>query len=201
MIKNSNELKTLLSAFTEQQRQAFQSENVLSLLAQRSQFYDQLLQALWQDFELTQYEHITLLAVGGYGREEMFPLSDLDILVLTEKPLEEAIQQRLNELFALLWDSKLQLGTSVRTLEECIQIGKAEISVATNMLEGRFLFGNRSLWLRLKEALYQPDFWDIKAFFRAKMAEKMSVMHVIIILAITLSQISSIAREDCEICI
>lgn len=172
MMKNSNELKTLLSAFTEQQRQAFQSENVLSLLAQRSQFYDQLLQALWQDFELTQYEHITLLAVGGYGREEMFPLSDLDILVLTEKPLEEAIQQRLNELFALLWDSKLQLGTSVRTLEECIQIGKAEISVATNMLEGRFLLGNKSLWLRLKEALYQPDFWDIKAFFRAKMAEK-----------------------------
>ncbi len=102
----------------------------------------------------------------------MFPLSDLDILVLTEKPLEEAIQQRLNELFALLWDSKLQLGTSVRTLEECIQIGKAEISVATNMLEGRFLLGNKSLWLRLKEALYQPDFWDIKAFFRAKMAEK-----------------------------
>lgn len=52
MMKNSNELKTLLSAFTEQQRQAFQSENVLSLLAQRSQFYDQLLQALWQDFGL-----------------------------------------------------------------------------------------------------------------------------------------------------
>ncbi len=63
--ENSNELKTLLSAFTEQQRQAFQSENVLSLLAQRSQFYDQLLQALWQDFGLAQYEHITLLAVGG----------------------------------------------------------------------------------------------------------------------------------------
>lgn len=102
----------------------------------------------------------------------MFPLSDLDILVLTEKPLEEAIQQRLNELFALLWDSKLQLGTSVRTLEECIQIGKAEISVATNMLEGRFLLGNKSLWLRLKEALYQPDFWDIKAFLERKWRKK-----------------------------
>ncbi|AWW34623.1 [protein-PII] uridylyltransferase [Mannheimia varigena] len=172
MMNNSNELKTLLAKFTEKQKAAFSTTDVLELLAERSHFYDDILHTLWQAFGLENREDMALLAVGGYGREEMFPLSDLDILVLSEKPLDEPTQQVLNTLFNLLWDSKLQLGTSVRTLDECIAIGKAEISVATNMLEGRFLFGNHQLWIRLKEAIYQPDFWEIKAFFNAKIDEK-----------------------------
>ncbi|MFA9500943.1 bifunctional uridylyltransferase/uridylyl-removing protein GlnD [Mannheimia sp. E30BD] len=171
-MKNSNELKTLLAEFTEKQKAAFLNTDVLGLIAERSRFYDEILRTLWQQYGLEQREDLALLAVGGYGREEMFPLSDLDILVLSEQPLDEPTQQVLNELFNLLWDSKLQLGTSVRTLEECIEIGKAEISVATNMLEGRFLFGNHQLWIRLKEEIYQPDFWEINAFFKAKMDEK-----------------------------
>lgn len=171
-MKNSNELKGLLADFTEKQRLAFQTENVLSLIAERSRFYDSLLNTLWREYGLDQRTDIALLAVGGYGREEMFPLSDLDILVLTESEPDEATQQLLNSLFALLWDCKLQLGASIRTVEECIAIGRNEISVATNMLEGRFLFGNKSLWLKLKTALYQPDFWESKAFFSAKITEK-----------------------------
>lgn len=171
-MKNSNELKTLLAEFTEKQKQAFPTTDVMDLITERSRFYDEILLTLWQQYGLEKREDLALLAVGGYGREEMFPLSDLDVLVLSEKPLDETTQQLLNELFNLLWDSKLQLGTSVRTLDECIAIGKAEISVATNMLEGRFLFGNHQLWIRLKEAIYQPDFWEIDAFFKAKMDEK-----------------------------
>lgn len=171
-MKNSSELKALLADFTEKQRAEFKTKEVLDLIAERSQFYDELLASLWQAFGLAQRDDLALLAVGGYGREEMFPLSDLDILVLSEKPLDEPTQQVLNSLFNLLWDSKLQLGTSIRTLEECIEIGKAEISVATNMLEGRFLQGNHQLWLDLKAAIYQPDFWDIEAFFKAKLEER-----------------------------
>ncbi|QLB42754.1 bifunctional uridylyltransferase/uridylyl-removing protein GlnD [Mannheimia pernigra] len=167
-----NELKTLLAEFTQQQKAAFSNTDVLELIAERSRFYDEILHTLWQEYGLEKREDLALLAVGGYGREEMFPLSDLDILVLTEKPLDESTQHVLNELFNVLWDSKLQLGSSIRTIEECIEIGRAEISVATNMLEGRFLFGNHQLWLNLKEAIYQPDFWDIQAFFKAKMDEK-----------------------------
>lgn len=171
-MKTSNELKQSLAALTERQSLAFQTENVLNLMAERSHFYDELLIELWKEYGLAECQGLALLAVGGYGREEMFPLSDLDVLVLTEKPLNESIQQKLNELFTLLWDSKFQLGTSIRTLAECIEIGKSEISVATNMLEGRFLFGNHALWLKLKEALYQPDFWESSAFFKAKIEEK-----------------------------
>lgn len=171
-MKNSQELKTNLAAFNEKQKAAFLTADVLELIAERSRFYDQLLAELWQAFGLTEQSELALIAVGGYGREEMFPLSDLDVLVLSEMPLEEATQRKLNALFNLLWDSKLQLGTAIRTFDECIEIGKAEISVATNMLEGRFLLGNKALWLKLKEAIYQPDFWGIEDFFNAKMAEK-----------------------------
>lgn len=169
---DSNSLKQILTEFTEKQRIAFHSENVLDLIVERSRFYDEILISLWREYGLAERQDLTLLAVGGYGREEMFPLSDLDILILADKPLDETTQQTLNALFTLLWDSKLQLGTSIRTLDECITIGKAEISVATNMFEGRFLFGNHQLWLQLKEALYQPDFWDVTDFFNAKIDEK-----------------------------
>ncbi|MDD0823035.1 bifunctional uridylyltransferase/uridylyl-removing protein GlnD [Mannheimia sp. AT1] len=172
MMKNSETLQKWLAEFNKQEHIAFQTENVLELIAKRSQFYDELLSKLWQEFGLSQREELALLAVGGYGRREMFPLSDLDILVLVKTQLDDETLEILNTLFNLLWDSKLQLGASIRTIEECIEIGKAEISVATNMFEGRFLLGNRDLWLNLKEKLYQPDFWHIESFFKAKLEEK-----------------------------
>ena len=150
----------------------FASADIMALLHQRSDFYDQMLLHLWQDFGFTERQDLSLIAVGGYGRREMFPLSDLDILVLTENPLDEQTHAKLNELFNLLWDAKLQVGASIRTLQECLDIGKQELSVVTNMYEGRLLYGNAELWHRLVEALFQDDFWATPDFFQAKMAEK-----------------------------
>lgn len=169
---DSQTLKTELTEFTLQQKQHFTSQNVLDLLKQRSDFYDALLLKLWHQFGFSDRADLALVAVGGYGRQEMFPLSDLDILVLSEAPLDEQTQSQLNTLFNLLWDSKFQLGASVRTLAECIEVGKAEISVATNMFESRFLIGNEQLWQQLMERLFHSDFWPIKDFFSAKVEEK-----------------------------
>ncbi len=166
------DLKTRLADFNQQQRLAFPAQNVITLLHQRSDFYDALLVELWQQLALDNEPNLALVAVGGYGRREMFPLSDLDILVLSDTPVSDEIQQQLNTLFNQLWDSKLQLGATVRTLAECIDIGKAEISVATNILESRFLVGNQALWQTLMARIYQDDFWPIRDFFHAKMAEK-----------------------------
>lgn len=165
-------LKEKLVQFNAQQKADFPAQSILSLLQQRSRFYDTLLDELWQQLGLSERDDLALIAVGGYGRQEMFPLSDLDILVLTEQPLDQKTHNKLNHLFNLLWDSKLQLGSAVRTLDECIAIGKQELSVATNMLESRFLLGNTALWQQLMEHLFQPDFWDIHTFFTAKMQEK-----------------------------
>lgn len=165
-------LKEHLSQFNIEQNALFASADIMALLHQRSDFYDQMLLHLWQDFGFTERQDLSLIAVGGYGRREMFPLSDLDILVLTENPLDEQTHAKLNELFNLLWDAKLQVGASIRTLQECLDIGKQELSVATNMYEGRLLYGNVELWHRLVEALFQDDFWATPDFFQAKMAEK-----------------------------
>ena len=165
-------LKEQLAEFNSEQSTQFASSDVMELLYRRSDFYDQNLLKLWHDFGFADRQDLALIAVGGYGRREMFPLSDLDILVLTENTLDDATHAKLNELFNLLWDAKLQVGASIRTLQECLEIGKQELSVATNMYEGRFLYGNAELWHRLVEALFQDDFWATPDFFQAKMAEK-----------------------------
>lgn len=166
------ELKNVLAEFNQQQKADFALTEPKVLIRQRSDFYDCLLLDLWQSHGLAERGDLALIAVGGYGRREMFPLSDLDILVLSENPLDEATHHQLHTLFNLLWDSKLQLGTSVRTLAECVSVGQAEISVATNMLESRFLFGDHALWQRLMGKLQQADFWTMADFYQAKIAEK-----------------------------
>lgn len=164
--------KQKLADFNERQKRDFECKPIRALLQQRSQFYDAYLISLWSEFGLSERDDLALIAVGGYGRQEMFPLSDLDILILCEHPLDDATFVRLNQLFNQLWDCGLQLGSAIRTLPECIEIGRAELSVATNMLESRFLFGNVYLWQALMKEINQPDFWEIGEFFIAKMAEK-----------------------------
>lgn len=165
-------LKTAISEFNLEQKTAFTSMDIVTLLHNRSDFYDQLLLTLWQQFGFVEREDLALIAVGGYGRREMFPLSDLDILVITADTVDDATHTKLHELFNLLWDSKLQVGASIRTLAECIEIGRRELSVATNMYEGRYLTGNQILWQALYNMLYAEDFWPINRFFSAKMQER-----------------------------
>lgn len=167
-----DELKTRIAEFNKIQRLHFTPNAVFTLIWQRSDFYDELLSTLWRAFELDKQFDLALIAVGGYGRREMFPLSDLDFLILSEKKIAEATQEKITALCNLLWDSNLQLGCAVRTLEECLEIGRNEISVATNMLEGRFLCGNQATWQQLREAIFAPNFWAVPDFFAAKMAEK-----------------------------
>lgn len=168
----TDEIKETLRQFNQYQAEQFPHANIMLLLQQRSEFYDALLCRLWQQFDLNERTDLALIAVGGYGRQEMFPLSDLDILILCEKPLDQATLTKLNQLFNLLWDGKFQLGSSIRTLEESVQIGKQELSVATNMLESRFIIGNMSLWQQLIDQLYQDNFWTSEQFFYAKKQEK-----------------------------
>lgn len=170
---NLSELKQQLDDFNEKQRNAFsEAKDVQALIYERSDFYDRLLLTLWKSFGFHKRKDLTLVPVGGYGRREMFPLSDVDILILTEAELDDETQSQFNDFFMLLWDAKLQVGSAIRTLDECITIGKEEISVATNMLEGRFLTGNSEFFYHFLERIHQDDFWEISEFFDAKVAEK-----------------------------
>ncbi|MFM2485846.1 bifunctional uridylyltransferase/uridylyl-removing protein GlnD [Celerinatantimonas yamalensis] len=154
------------------QQQFHEHVPVTQLVQKKAQQIDQLLQQLWQHFQLHQYQDISLIAVGGYGRGELHPKSDIDILILVPSTLHAEIQQQLSDFITFLWDIKLDVGQSVRTLSECLELGKQDITIATNLIESRLISGNHFLYQRLNEQVNSELFWPIADFFRAKQAEQ-----------------------------
>jgi [protein-PII] uridylyltransferase len=110
-----------------------------------------------------------LAAVGGYGRGELYPYSDVDLLVLLPRPLSAQDGQAVERLVATLWDLGLEPGHSVRTIAECEHEAEADITVETAMLESRFLAGNRALMKQFELAMHAR--LDARRFFQAKRVE------------------------------
>jgi len=141
----------------------------------RAQLVDRLLQVAYRA-HMGDREGIALLAVGGYGRGELHPRSDVDLLIL----LADAGRADAGELERLvngLWDLGLDIGHSVRTLEECVREAERDITVATNLMESRHLAGDPTLHPRL-EALTGPDkIWPSRRFFQAKWREQQQRHH------------------------
>ena len=137
-----------------------------ALLRNLSNLVDSQLETAWKAIS----PQGALLAVGGYGRRVLFPHSDIDILILLEKEADPDTAGKIERLVGLLWDSGLEVGHSVRTLEECLIEARKDITVQTNMLESRLLSGNPALYRSFSEALRSSI--DCKAFFNAKELEQ-----------------------------
>ena len=150
----------------------FSRYSIFELIENRSDFYDALLIQLWQEMGLSEQQGIALIAVGGYGRREMFPLSDLDFLILVEQTPSPKIEEKITQFIQFLWDCGFEVGNSVRTLEQCESEGKQDITIATNLLEARFLAGNRPHFDALNELVKNADFWSEEDFFNAKVQEQ-----------------------------
>ncbi|HEY8609459.1 MAG TPA: [protein-PII] uridylyltransferase [Noviherbaspirillum sp.] len=137
------------------------------LLASLRQNVDAALIRAWQEYRLP--TSAALVAVGGYGRGELFPHSDVDVLILLEGAPDAAMKQKLEELVQLFWDIGLEIGHSIRTVDECLTESAADITVQTSLLEARLITGNRKLFQFLQErhtAALNPQ-----AFFQAKTLE------------------------------
>lgn len=115
-------------------------------------------------------ETLSVVAVGGYGRGELFPYSDVDILLLLAAPPSPAETGAIEALVGHLWDLGLALGHSVRTVEECLEEAARDITAQTALLEARLIEGDRRLYLRLRRALARQ--LDARDFFRAKVLEQ-----------------------------
>ena len=110
-----------------------------------------------------------LVAVGGYGRGELFPHSDVDVLILIDSTPDAALEAKLEELVQLLWDIGLEIGHSIRTIEECMVESAADITVQTCLLEARLVTGNRNLFEFLQDRASAA--MDPQVFFEAKTLE------------------------------
>jgi len=128
---------------------------------------DRALRALWQlHGPLGQ---ASLVAVGGYGRREQFPHSDVDLMVLTAGALEPSQAARVEAFIGACWDCGLPIGHSVRSVDECVAEALADVTVQTSLLELRWLAGSRR---RCAEALARLHaILDPAAFFSAKIVE------------------------------
>jgi [protein-PII] uridylyltransferase len=121
----------------------------------------------------TESERIAVLAVGGYGRAEMAPHSDVDLLFLTPWKITPWAESVIESLLYILWDLKLKVGHSSRTVRDCLRLGREDITIRTALLEQRFLAGHEDLARELAEKLWSDLFRGTgKEFIDAKLEER-----------------------------
>jgi [protein-PII] uridylyltransferase len=142
------------------------------LLRGRSWLVDRVLQRVWAILMQDAADDLALAAVVGYGRRELMPGSDIDLLILLPDAAGDRYDRRIEALLTFLWDIGLEVGHSVRSIDECVAQSLADISVATNLMEARLLAGNVELFTRMQEATGPSHIWDSREFFEAKRAEQ-----------------------------
>ncbi|MEX8495460.1 [protein-PII] uridylyltransferase [Sphaerotilus sp.] len=155
--------------------------NADRLVRQLTHHVDGVLGQLWQQSELPR--GATLVAVGGYGRGELFPCSDVDVLLLLPEDMAQPHEQDATDprragieaFITACWDIGLEIGSSVRTVEECVFEAQADVTIQTAMIEARFLCGAKKLFEHFRRAT--QEVLDPAAFLRAKSLE-MQQRHV-----------------------
>jgi [protein-PII] uridylyltransferase len=165
--------KTLLKDKDIKLREKFNPKlSVSKLLREKSDFIDGVLSVCWQHFLGEDAKNLALCAVGGYGRQEMFPFSDIDILIIVPVDDITDYQESLGAFFTFLWDIGLKLGYSVRSIPQCVEAATNDQTIMTSLLEIRLINGNAPLLKILKLETAPDKIWSSNQFFAAKMTEQ-----------------------------
>ncbi|MFZ5594895.1 MAG: [protein-PII] uridylyltransferase [Pseudomonadota bacterium] len=149
------------------------------LVRGRARVVDDLLIRVWHKLVTPSGgdEDIALVAVGGYGRGELHPGSDIDLLILLRNGDHARYQDRLEQFLVFLWDIGLEVGHSVRSLQECVDEASRDITIATNLMESRPLAGSPSLFEAMRAATGPQRIWPSRRFFEAKWQEQIARHH------------------------
>ena len=163
--------KNTLQEGTQALNDAFDTgRTVVDLVHKRAEFIDQLLIYAWQS--MISREDLALVAVGGYGRGELHPASDIDLMILEKSRSNKETNKQIQQFLTFLWDIGLEVGQSVRTIKDCVAEGKADITVATNIMEARLLAGDSGLFDSMRNKTGPNKIWPTKKFFKAKLQEQ-----------------------------
>ena len=143
-----------------------------NFLRNRSNSIDNLISSIWVTSNLSEKENICLFAVGGYGRQELHPYSDIDLLILYKGKLNKNIRTAIESFISQLWDLELDLGHSVRSSYEEEKIVSSDLEAFTNLLESRFLLGDQRLESVTKEIIEKKSIWKKEKFLLNKIEEQ-----------------------------
>ena len=146
----------------------FKRKNTLQLLKQQTKLVDEVIKEIWLNAGLN--HSACIIAVGGYGRGELFPNSDVDLLILLPDDASTSLNQAVETVIGLFRDIGLDVGHSVRNVGECVAEAQKDITVQTNLLESRLLTGNAALYQSFKKRM--AGVIDVRAFFQAKVQEQ-----------------------------
>ena len=164
--------KACIEAATGQLHDKFNTGTSAALLIrQRALFIDALLSLLWKRQDWGDAP-TALVAVGGYGRGELHPHSDIDILLLLGDQEGEDRAAQLEQFLTLLWDIGLDIGHSVRTVQECGDSASGDITILTNLIEARVVQGPQRLLDEVRTLIAPDRMWSSAKFFNAKLEEQ-----------------------------
>lgn len=165
--------KTLKTAGATLDQKFREGANVRELVRARAAILDQVLSLLWQRFSWKDSDQISLVAVGGYGRGELHPYSDIDLLILlANEASAERWQANIEAFVTMLWDLSLDIGHSVRSIDQSIEAAASDITIATSLLESRLLYGNAASFQELIQRAYSDEVLTEKQYFLAKRDEQ-----------------------------
>lgn len=153
-----------------------QAQDIEKIVRQTAVQTDHILNDAWHA-HFKQNAAVTLIAVGGYGRNELNVNSDIDLLFLHDfiENTEQSLDQfGLGTFVQFLWDIGLEVGHSVRSLDDCMKQANQDITIMTNLLESRFLAGNNTAYQQFDHMLREKSDWTDQSFYQAKVDEQLA---------------------------
>ena len=173
-VKSNHDIQAINVWRTDVEKQLQESyengQSIRDIILARSNLIDEALIFLWQHAGLHQTD-LGLFAVGGYGRREMLPDSDVDIMILSEDDITPEQESLISTFISSLWDvGNFKPGISVRTIASCVEQATNDLTVATALIEARLITGNQHLARWPRRIVSQT--WTDKTFFDAKMQEQ-----------------------------
>ena len=144
--------------------------NIYELLSLNTCLVDALLKNIWKSFDIPN-DSAALVAIGGYGRRELFPESDIDIMIVLKDVNDEFSKSKIESFLTFLWDINLHIAQSVRTINDCIIESKNDITVITSLMEHYYLAGDKNLYKQVIEIVSNNKIWPSKKYFKEKRLE------------------------------